>query len=164
MKDEPPPNDFLTDVQKQARYYTDVQKQARYYGLNVAMSELMLQKLEEEIIRRPLSKKYKVMYYLASTGLYAAKQLAEMFVHSKKNINADFNKNLGVYLKLYLELDDDERLGITSLRRILFLKGYVVKINDDNLVDVLAKRYDKNSELEVSSSPEKTGMDETAIN
>jgi len=57
---------------------------------------------------------------------------------------ADFNKNLGSHLKDYLELD--ERVGITSLRRILFKKGYCV-IND-----ILTSRYVENSELERSAS------------
>ena len=144
---------------------SDSQKQASTYGLDVLkLEEALLQPIEQNLILRSLSDKYRAMFYLAATGLYAAEDLAEMFKHSSRNLNADFNKNLGGYLKLYLELDDDERVGITSLRRILFRKGYFVDINDDNLVDVLAKRYDKNSELEVSSSPEKTVMDETAIN
>ena len=77
--------------------------------------------------------------------------MAQIFKHGSKNLNADFNKNLGVYLKLYLELDDDERVGITSLRRILFKKGYFVDINDDNSVNVWARRYDENSQLEETS-------------
>jgi hypothetical protein len=96
------------------------------------------------------------MFYRAATGLYSAEDLAEMFGHSSKNLNADFNKNLGVYLKLYLELDDGDRVGITSLRRILFKKGYFVDINDDNLVNVLAKRYNENSQSEKTSLAEAT--------
>jgi hypothetical protein len=69
-----------------------------------------------------------------------------MFNHSQKNLNADFNKNLGSHLKDYLELDDSDRLGITSLRRILFKKGYCV------IEDILTTRYAENSELERSAS------------
>jgi len=65
-------------------------------------------------------------------------------LQGQKNLNADFNKNLGSHLKDYLELD--ERVGITSLRRILFKKGYCV-IND-----ILTSRYVENSELERSAS------------
>jgi hypothetical protein len=42
-------------------------------------------------------------------------------------------------------------VGITSLRRILFKKGYFVDINDDNSVNIWARRYDENSQLEETS-------------
>ena len=103
----------------------------------------------EEI--EPLSDKYREMFYLAATGLYSADDLAEMFKHSSgKNLNSDFNRYLGANLKLYLELDDSDRLGITSLRRILFKKGYCVDINDDESVRVLPTRYAENSQSEQS--------------
>jgi hypothetical protein len=120
----------------------DAQKQARNCGLDIAKLEALLAEIE------PLSDKYKEIFYRAATGLYSADDLAEMFNHSQKNLNADFNKNLGSHLKDYLELD--ERVGITSLRRVLFKKGYFVDINDDELVRVLPTRYAKNSELEQS--------------
>jgi hypothetical protein len=41
-------------------------------------------------------------------------------------------------------------MGITSLRRVLFKKGYCVDINDDELVRVLPTRYAENSESEQS--------------
>ncbi|MFM6064311.1 MAG: hypothetical protein ACKPAE_18370, partial [Microcystis panniformis] len=112
-------------------------------GLDIPKLEALLAKIE------PLSEKYKIMFYLAATGLYSADN-AEMFNHSQKNLNADFNKNLGSHLRYYLELDDTGRLGITSLRRILFKKGYFVDINDDELVRVLPTRYAENSQLEQS--------------
>jgi hypothetical protein len=75
-----------------------------------------------------------------------------MFNHNSKNLNSDFNRNLGVYLRLGLELDDDERVGITSLRRILFRKGYCVEsINDDNSVNILPNRYSQNARREAPS-------------
>jgi hypothetical protein len=121
----------------------DAQKQARNCGLDIPKLEALLEEIE------PLSEKYKIIFYLAATGLFSADDLAEMFKHSSgKNLNADFNKNLGSHLKDYLELD--ERVGITSLRRVLFKKGYLVDINDDELVKVLPTRYAKNSELEQS--------------
>ena len=122
----------------------DAQKQARNCGLDIPKLEALLKEIE------PLSDKYKEIFYRAATGLYSADDLAEMFNHSPKNLNSDFNKYLGANLKLYLELDDSDRLGITSLRRILFKKGYLVDINDDELVRVLPTRYAKNSELEQS--------------
>ena len=123
----------------------DAQKQARKCGLDIPKLEALLKEIE------PLSDKYREMFYLAATGLYSADDLAEMFNHSSgKNLNADFNKNLGSYLKLYLDLDDSERVGITSLRRILFKKGYLLDINDDELVRVLPTRYAENSESEQS--------------
>ena len=124
---------------------SDAQKQARNCGLDIRKLEALLEEIE------PLSDKYRGMFYLAATGLYSADDLAEMFKHSSgKNLNSDFNRYLGANLKLYLELDDSDRLGITSLRRILFKKGYLVDINDDELVRVLPTRYAKNSELEQS--------------
>ncbi|NCR09433.1 MAG: hypothetical protein GPI95_14340 [Microcystis aeruginosa LG13-11] len=123
----------------------DAQKQARNCGLDIPKLEALLKEIE------PLSDKYKEIFYRAATGLYSADDLAEMFKHSSgKNLNADFNKNLGSHLKDYLELDDSDRLGITSLRRILFKKGYCVDINDDESVRVLPTRYAENSESEQS--------------
>lgn len=123
----------------------DAQKQARKCGLDIPKLEALLKEIE------PLSDKYKEIFYRAATGLYSADDLAEMFNHSSgKNLNADFNKNLGSHLKDYLELDDSDRLGITSLRRILFKKGYCVDINDDESVRVLPTRYAENSESEQS--------------
>jgi hypothetical protein len=119
----------------------DAERQARNCGLDIPKLEALLKEIE------PLSDKYKEIFYLAATGLYSADDLAEMFNHSSgKNLNADFNKNLGANLKLHLDLDDSERVGITSLRRILFKKGYCV-IND-----ILTSRYVENSELERSAS------------
>jgi hypothetical protein len=148
----------LADAQKQASNWglhtsmTDAQKQASNCGLDTSRLEALLQAIEQKLIQRSLSDKYKAMFYLAATGLYSAEDLAERFNHSHKNLNADFNKNLGVYLKFYLELDDDERVGITSLRRILFRKGYCVHINDDNLVNILPNRYSQNRQQEAPST------------
>lgn len=123
----------------------DAQKQARNCGLDIPKLEALLAEIE------PLSQKYKIMFYLAATGLYSADDLAEKFNHSSgKNLNVDFNKNLGAELKLSLDLDDSDRLGITSLRRILFKKGYFVDINDDESVEVLPTRYAENSQTEQS--------------
>jgi hypothetical protein len=127
------------------------QQQAGNCGLDISKLNALLQAIEQNLIQRCLSEKYHEMFYLAATGIYSAEDLAQIFKHGSKNLNADFNKNLGVYLKLYLELDDDERVGITSLRRILFKKGYFVDINDDNSVNVWARRYDENSQLEETS-------------
>jgi hypothetical protein len=119
----------------------DAKKQARNCGLDIPKLEALLKEIE------PLSEKYKIIFYLAATGLFSADDLAKMFNHSSgKNLNADFNKNLGSHLKDYLELDDSDRLGITSLRRILFKKGYCV------IEDILTTRYAENSELERSAS------------
>lgn len=119
----------------------DAQKQARNCGLDIPKLEALLEEIE------PLSDKYKEIFYRAAAGLYSADDLAEMFNHSSgKNLNSDFNRYLGANLKLYLELDDSERVGITSLRRILFRNGYCV------IEDILTTRYAENSELERSAS------------
>jgi hypothetical protein len=123
----------------------DAERQASNCGLDISKLRALLEKIE------PLSDKYKEIFYRAAAGLYSADDLAEMFNHSSgKNLNSDFNKYLGANLKLYLELDDSERVGITSLRRILFKKGYCVDINDDESVRVLRTRYAENSQLEQS--------------
>ncbi|GCA70537.1 hypothetical protein MiYa_02070 [Microcystis aeruginosa NIES-2519] len=125
----------------------DAERQASNCGLDISKLRDLLKKIE------PLSEKYKIIFYLAAAGLYSADDLAEKFNHSSgKNLNADFNKNLGSHLKDYLELDDSDRLGITSLRRILFKKGYCVDINDDELVRVFPTRYAENSQLEQPSA------------
>ena len=124
---------------------SDAERQASNCGLDIRKLEALLEEIE------PLSEKYKIIFYLAATGLFSADDLAEMFNHSSgKNLNSDFNRYLGANLKLYLELDDSERVGITSLRRILFKKGYCVDINDDESVRVLRTRYAENSQLEQS--------------
>lgn len=121
----------------------DAEMQASNCGLDISKLRALLEKIE------PLSDKYKEIFYRAAAGLYSADDLAKMFNHSSgKNLNSDFNKYLGANLKLYLELDDSERVGITSLRRILFKKGYCVDINDDESVRVLPTRYAENSQLE----------------
>jgi hypothetical protein len=137
---------------------SDAQKQARNCGLDIRKLEALLKEIE------PLSDKYREMFYLAATGLYSADDLAEMFNHSQKNLNADFNKNLGSHLKDYLELDDSDRLGITSLRRILFKKGYLLDINDDELVRVLPTRYAENSQLEEPSASDPIIVDQNTTN
>jgi hypothetical protein len=137
---------------------SDAERQASNCGLDIRKLEALLEEIE------PLSEKYKIIFYLAATGLFSADDLAEMFNHSQKNLNADFNKNLGSHLKDYLELDDSDRLGITSLRRILFKKGYCVDINDDESVRVLPTRYAENSQLEQPSNLETISADETTTN
>ncbi len=123
----------------------DAQNLARDCGLDIAKLQALLAEIEF------LSAKYKIIFYLAATGLFCADDLAEMFNHSSgKNLNVDFNKNLGDNLKPSLDLDESGRLGITSLRRILFKKGYFVDINDDESVRVLPTRYAENSQLEQS--------------
>ena len=137
----------------------DAERQASNCGLDISKLRALLEKIE------PLSDKYKEIFYRAAAGLYSADDLAEMFNHSSgKNLNSDFNKYLGANLKLYLELDDSERVGITSLRRILFKKGYFVDINDDESVRVLPTRYAENSQLEQPSNLETISADETTTN
>ncbi|TRU81311.1 MAG: hypothetical protein EWV76_17455 [Microcystis novacekii Mn_MB_F_20050700_S1] len=144
---------------------SDAERQASNCGLDIRKLEALLEEIEQNIIQRFLSEKYKIIFYLAATGLYSADDLAEMFNHSSgKNLNADFNKNLGSHLKYYLDLDDSERVGITSLRRILFKKGYFVDINDDELVRVLPTRYAENSQLEQPSNLETISADEKTTN
>lgn len=129
---------------------SDAERQARNCGLDIPKLEALLAKIE------PLSEKYKIMALLAATGLYSADDLAEKFNHSSgKNLNTDFNHNIGDRLKLHWELERIKppvRVGITSLRRVLFKKGYFVDINDDESVRVLPTRYAENSQLEEPSA------------
>ncbi len=135
----------------------DAQRQARNCGLDIPKLRALLEKIE------PLSDKYKEIFYRAATGLYSADDLAEKFNHSSgKKLNTDFNKNLGSYLKLSLELD--ERVGITSLRRVLFKKDYFVDINDDESVKVLPTRYAENSQLEEPSASDPIIVDQNTTN
>jgi hypothetical protein len=151
--DQPSTTSALADAEEPANI-ADAKKQAEKCGLDISKLQALLQEIEKNLlIQRSLSDKYKAMFYLAATGLYSAGDLAERFEHSQKNLNADFNKNIGIYLKLFLELDDDERVGITSLRRILFKKRYFVDgiNNDDNFVKILPNRYSQNARLEAPS-------------
>ena len=137
----------------------DAQKQARNCGLDIPKLEALLAEIE------PLSEKYKIMFYLAATGLYSADDLAEMFNHSSgKNLNGDFNRYIGDNLKPFLDLHESDRLGITSLRRILFNKGYLPDINDDESVEVLPTRYAENSQLEEPSASDPIIVDQNTTN
>lgn len=148
--DQPSTTSALADAEKSANI-ADAQKQASNCGLDIPKLEDLLKAIGENFIGRSLSDKYKAVFYFAATGLYSAEDLAKIFQHSSKNLNADFNKNLGGYLKLYFELDDDERVGITSLRRILFKKGYLPKIDDDKSVNIVNDRHSGNAHLEAPS-------------
>ncbi|GBE73686.1 MAG: hypothetical protein DWQ53_02010 [Microcystis flos-aquae DF17] len=135
----------------------DAKKQARNCGLDIPKLEALLAEIG------PLSARYTIIFYLAATGLFSADDLAEMFnLSSSKNLNTDFNKNLGSHLKDYLELD--ERVGITSLRRVLFKKDYFVDINDDESVKVLPTRYAENSQLEEPSVSDPIIVDQNTTN
>ncbi|MDB9403595.1 hypothetical protein PN470_04660 [Microcystis sp. CS-574] len=137
----------------------DAKKQARNCGLDIPKLEALLKEI------RPLPEKYEIIFYLAAAGLYSADDLAEKFNHSSgKNLNTDFNKNLGDNLKPYLDLAESDRLGITSLRRILFNKGYLPDINDDESVEVLPTRYDENSQLEEPSASDPIIVDQNTTN
>ena len=137
----------------------DAQKQARNCGLDIPKLQALLKEIE------PLSDKYKEIFYRAATGLYSADDLAEMFNHSSgKNLNGDFNRYIGDNLKPSLDLDESGRLGITSLRRILFKKGYFVDINDDESVRVLRTRYAENSQLEEPSVSDPIIVDQNTTN
>ena len=137
----------------------DAQKQARNCGLDIPKLEALLKEIG------PLSEKYQIIFYLAATGLYSADDLAEMFNHSSgKNLNGDFNRYIGDNLKPFLDLHESDRLGITSLRRILFNKGYLPDINDDESVEVLPTRYDENSQLEEPSASDPIIVDQNTTN
>ncbi|WKX64467.1 hypothetical protein [Microcystis aeruginosa] len=136
----------------------DAKKQARNCGLDIPKLEALLKEIE------PLSEKYKIMFYLAATGLYSADDLAEKFNRSQKHLNTDFNHNIGDRLKLHWELEPIKRVRITSLRRILFKKGYCVDINDDELVRVLPTRYAENSQLEQPSALDPILVDQKTTN
>jgi hypothetical protein len=148
-------NNLLADAKQQL---ADAKQQASLYGLDVHKSEAMLQEVEKG---RHLSDKYRRAFYLATTGCYSADDLAEILGYKPKNFNSNFNKNLGDHIKTFFNLDDEARLGIASLRRFLFQKGYV---NDNYLVNILAKRFQQNAQLEEPSSPDRAGIDETATN
>jgi uncharacterized lipoprotein YehR (DUF1307 family) len=69
---------------------------------------------------------YIIIFYLALTGFYCAEELAQLFNQNGRSINSDFNRYLGQYLQDYLKLERNNRLGITSLRRTLYRKGYFI--------------------------------------
>ncbi|MCA2654077.1 hypothetical protein [Microcystis sp. M061S2] len=137
----------------------DAKKQARNCGLDIPKLEALLAEIE------PLSEKYTIIFYLAATGLFSADDLAEKFNHSSgNNLNGDFNRYIGDNLKPFLDLHESDRLGITSLRRILFKKDYFVDINDDESVKVLPTRYAENSQLEEPSASDPIIVDQNTTN
>ncbi|MEL4896777.1 hypothetical protein [Crocosphaera sp. Alani8] len=114
-------------------------KVANIHGLNIQEIEYLLEAIET-VFQCHISEKYKAIFYLATTGLYLAEDMANIYDHSPKNINGDFNKNLGQYLKVYLELEDSDRVGITSLRRIMFKQGYF----QDDIAKMSRESYPNN--------------------
>ncbi|MEL4894199.1 hypothetical protein [Crocosphaera sp. Alani8] len=106
-------------------------KQAWENELDIPKCEILLEKIRENFNVK-IIEKYEIIFYLSLTGLYNAEDIAEIFGHSPKNINADFNKNLGHYIRSYLELEDTDRVGITSIRRILYKAGYFKEIYSPN--------------------------------
>ena len=162
MANSTPRSRSSSDPQNPSLSLCDAQKQARNCGLDIPKLEALLAKIE------PLSEKYKIMALLAATGLYSADDLAEKFNHSSgKNLNTDFNHNIGDRLKLHWELERIKppvRVGITSLRRVLFKKGYFVDINDDESVRVLPTRYAENSQLEEPSASDPIIVDQNTTN
>ena len=106
-------------------------------GIDVPKVEQLLNQIEQEL-GRVFSLKYKSILYLALTSEYDAEELASSFRHSKSNINADFNRYLGTYIKEHLGLS--KRLGITSIRRVFISKGY--RLPDKNSSEqILKSRY-----------------------
>jgi hypothetical protein len=144
-------------------HLSNAQRQASKSGLDIPRLEVLLENIENNLIQRSLCEKYKKIFYLASTGHFSADDLAQIFNHSSgNNLNSDFNKNLGTYLRQHFNLS--ERVGITSLRRILFRQGYFVDINDDLSVKVLPTRLAENSQLERSSNLDTISLDKNTIN
>ena len=121
-------------------------QEADHNRVNCTKSEEMFKEIQETY-HFSISEKYKAIYYFAATGNYSAEELAEMFGHNSRNMNADFNKNLAIHLKSYFELDDDERVGITSLRRFLFKRGYLMDINDNESINILDNRLGENVQI-----------------
>ena len=140
----------LSEDNQKLGLLTKAKKEAMFYGVKIARCEAMFREIEESYYFS-ISPKYQAIFYFAATANYSAEDLAQMFAHSRKNINSDFSKNLGEYLKSHFDLDDQERIGITSLRRFLFKKGFLININDNNLsINILDHRLDENTQLETS--------------
>lgn len=107
-------------------------QKAELHGVDVNKCETLLNEVSS-IYRITISDKYKLVFFLASSGCFSAPEIAEVkeIAQSPDNMNSEFNKNLGQYLKQYFDLEENERLGITSLRRFLFKEGYLKKLNKE---------------------------------
>lgn len=103
-------------------------EQAELHGVDVNECETLFNNVSSTY-GITISDKYKLIFFLASSGCFSAPEIAKEFDQSPKNMNTDFNKNLGQHLKLYFDLEENERVGITSLRRLLFKKGYLKKLD-----------------------------------
>ena len=113
---------------------------AELHGVDVNKCETLLNEVSS-IYRITISDKYQLVFFLASSGCFSAPEIAEKVNQTPKNMNSEFNKNLGQYLKLYFDLEEKDRLGITSLRRFLFKEGYLKKLNKE---PYLSNRHQKN--------------------
>ena len=115
-------------------------QKAELHGVDVNKCETLLNEVSS-IYRITISDKYQLVFFLASSGCFSAPEIAEKVNQTPKNMNSEFNKNLGQYLKLYFALEEKDRLGITSLRRFLFKEGYLKKLNKE---PYLSNRHQKN--------------------
>lgn len=115
-------------------------QKAELHGVDVNKCETLLNEVSS-IYRITISDKYQLVFFLASSGCFSAPEIAEKVNQTPKNMNSEFNKNLGQYLKLYFDLEEKDRLGITSLRRFLFKEGYLKKLNKE---PYLSNRHQKN--------------------
>ncbi|WP_048320736.1 hypothetical protein [Crocosphaera watsonii] len=114
-------------------------QKAELHGVDVNKCETLLNEVSS-IYRITISDKYQLVFFLASSGCFSAPEIAEKVNQTPKNMNSEFNKNLGQYLKLYFDLEEKDRLGITSLRRFLFKEGYLKKLNKE---PYLSNRHQK---------------------
>ena len=106
----------------------DAKKKADFNKVDVPKCEVLLQEIIDKF-QTNISTKYRTIFYLAGTGTYSAEDVAQIYDHNPQNMNSNFNKNLGQYLKVNFDLEENERVGITSLRRLLFKKGYLKKLD-----------------------------------
>lgn len=142
----------------------EVKKLASHQNVNVPEVDNLLDEIEE-IWQSAISEKYKIMIYLALTGLFEIEDVAKITQHNPRHIKSDFSKQVSEHFKNYyfdIQLDN-KRFGITSLRRTLFSldQKYFYQKNDDNLINILSNRLKENSEVEKDAKVEENIQDDS---
>ena len=141
------------------------QKTLSQAGSQAAQSGVDVAKLDEKLVylktkyNKSFSDINRTLLYLAASGVYNANDIIEMSGRKAterevKNFNTQFNKCIGTHLRNILTVDEDDRLGFTSLRRILHKNGLMCNFNEEKNIDILRSTHEETLENHPNFSKE----------
>ena len=142
----------------------EVKELAIHQNVNVPEVDNLLDEIET-IFQVSISEKYKMMIYLALTGLFEIEDMAEITQHNPSHIRSAFSRQVSEHFKNYYfdpELDS-KPFGIASFRKNLFYlhPKCFYQNNDDDLINILSNRLKENSEVEEASKVEENVHDDS---